>query len=103
MHDKRNCYSRNCYYNCQEGTNSIDATYSDLFSIIIIISIGHRNQGHGINLSLVNLTEEVYIRNEGETKKRNLDSHKEGISSQKGNYKLLHIPSQIDFPKARKD
>jgi hypothetical protein len=52
-------------------------------------------------LRVVNTTEEVYLRNERVTKKRNLDSYKEGISSQKDNYKLLHIPSQIDFPKVR--
>lgn len=101
MHDKCNCYSRNCYYNCQEGTNSIDATYRDLFSIIIIISIGHRNQGHRINLSLVNSTEEVYIRREEVTKEEVLVSHKEGISTHKSKYKLLRIASHIDFPKVR--
>ena len=41
------------------GTNSIHATYRDLFStiiIIIIISFGDRNQEHEINLSLLNST-----------------------------------------------
>ena len=39
------------------GTNSIHATYRDLFStIIIVISIGDRNQEHEINLSLLNST-----------------------------------------------
>ena len=53
-------------------------------------------------LIVVNSDKEVYIRRERVTKKRGLVSYKEGISSQKGNYKLLHISNQIDFPKVRK-
>ncbi len=52
MHDKCNCYSRNCYYKRQDSANSIDPPYCDLFSIIII-SIGHGTQEQGINLSLI--------------------------------------------------
>ncbi len=100
MHDKCNCYSRDCYYNRQEGTNSIHTTYSDLFSIIIIC-IGHGNQEQGINLSLVNQPESVYIRRERVTKKAISDTHKEAISTQKHKYKVLRIASEIDFPKAR--
>ena len=99
MHDKCNCYSRDCYYKRQDGTNSIDPPYCDLFSIIII-SIGHGTQEQGINLSLVNSSEEVYIRKERVTKKAVLASYKEGISTQKPTkYRLLHIASQADFPK----
>jgi hypothetical protein len=53
------------------------------------------------NFSLVNSTEEVYIRKERVTRKGRLDSYKEGISTQKRNYRLLRIASQIDFPKVR--
>jgi hypothetical protein len=68
---------------------------------IIIISIGHRNQEHGINLSLVNSAESVYIRKERVTKKGISDTHEEGISTQKHKYKVLRIASEIDFPKVR--
>jgi integrase len=53
------------------------------------------------NFSLVKSTEEVYITKERVTRKGRLDSHKEGISTQKRNYMLLRIASQIDFPKVR--
>jgi len=53
-------------------------------------------------LSLVSSTEEEYIRKERVTKKGILVSHKEGISTQEPKYRLLlHIASQIDFPKVR--
>ena len=52
-------------------------------------------------LSLVSSTKEGYIIKERVTKKEVLVSHKEGISIQKPKYKLLHIASEIDFPKVR--
>jgi hypothetical protein len=88
MHDKCNRYSRDCYYNCQKGTNSIDPPYCDLFSIIII-SIGHGTQEQGINLSLVNPAETVYTRKVKNHLKRNLVTPWEGISTLK--------PKQEDF------
>src|SRR3712207_1523502 len=104
MHDKCNCYGRNCNYHSQERTNSIHSTYCDLFSIIvsIIICIRHKNQKQKINLSIVNSTKEAYIRKERVTKKEALVSYKEGISTQKPTkYRLLHIASQVHFPKVR--
>jgi hypothetical protein len=53
-------------------------------------------------LSLVSSTEEGYITKERVTKNEVLVSHKEGISIQKPKYKLLHIASEIDFPKVRR-
>jgi site-specific recombinase XerC len=52
-------------------------------------------------LSVVRSTKEVYIRNERATKKRNLVSYEEGISTQNPKYRLLHIACQVDFPKVR--
>jgi hypothetical protein len=59
-----------------------------------------RNQSTS-ELSILNSTESVYIRRERVTKNAVLDSYKEGISTQKPKYRLLHIASQVDFPKVR--
>jgi integrase len=81
---------------CDENVSFLPVfSFSSLLEVII-----EKNQST-FKISVLNSTESVYIRKQRVTAKGFSDTQKEPISTKKPNYKVLHIASEIDYPKVR--